>query len=105
MAQATDRFGETFGTVPYTRVGRRVPCQGSSPARPRGIFVESFFVSSIVVSLAEIGDNTQILSMTLASRFLNTRFQTRRTKIGKASTIGSPERHMLTGRNVKLNKL
>jgi Uncharacterized protein family UPF0016 len=72
MAQANDRFGETFGTVPYTRVGRRVPCQGSSPARPRGIFVESFFVSSIVVSLAEIGDTTQILSMTLASRFLNT---------------------------------
>jgi putative Ca2+/H+ antiporter (TMEM165/GDT1 family) len=32
--------------------------------------VEAFFVSTIVVGLAEIGDKTQILSLMLAARFL-----------------------------------
>ena len=44
-------------------------CQGSSLARPRGIAVEAFLVSTAVVGLAEIGDKTQILSLMLAARF------------------------------------
>jgi putative Ca2+/H+ antiporter (TMEM165/GDT1 family) len=32
--------------------------------------VEAFLVSTMVVSLAEIGDKTQILSLMLAARFL-----------------------------------
>ena len=37
--------------------------------QPDGIFVEAFLVSALVVSLAEIGDKTQILSFMLAARF------------------------------------
>ena len=40
-----------------------------SPARPAGIPVEAFLVSSALVGLAEIGDKTQILSLMLAARF------------------------------------
>jgi Ca2+/H+ antiporter, TMEM165/GDT1 family len=32
--------------------------------------VEAFFVSTVVVGLAEIGDKTQILALMLAARFL-----------------------------------
>jgi putative Ca2+/H+ antiporter (TMEM165/GDT1 family) len=58
-----------LASVSCTRVGRRGSCQGSSPARPHGITVEAFLVSSAVVGLAEIGDKTQILSLMLAARF------------------------------------
>ena len=58
-----------MASVSCTRVGRRGSCQGSSPARPHGITVEAFLVSSAVVGLAEIGDKTQILSLMLAARF------------------------------------
>ena len=40
------------------------------PPNPDGTFVEAFFVSTIVVGLAEIGDKTQILALMLAARFL-----------------------------------
>jgi putative Ca2+/H+ antiporter (TMEM165/GDT1 family) len=40
------------------------------PPDPDGTLVEAFFVSTIVVGLAEIGDKTQILSLMLAARFL-----------------------------------
>jgi putative Ca2+/H+ antiporter (TMEM165/GDT1 family) len=40
------------------------------PPNPNGTFVEAFFVSTLVVGLAEIGDKTQILSLMLAARFL-----------------------------------
>jgi Ca2+/H+ antiporter, TMEM165/GDT1 family len=40
------------------------------PSDPDGTLVEAFFVSTIVVGLAEIGDKTQILSLMLAARFL-----------------------------------
>ena len=40
------------------------------PPNPDGIPVEAFFVSTMVVGLAEIGDKTQILSLMLAARFL-----------------------------------
>jgi putative Ca2+/H+ antiporter (TMEM165/GDT1 family) len=40
------------------------------PSDPEGTLVEAFFVSTIVVGLAEIGDKTQILSLMLAARFL-----------------------------------
>jgi Ca2+/H+ antiporter, TMEM165/GDT1 family len=59
-----------LASVPCTRVGRRAPCQGSFPARPQRTLVEAFFVSTLVVGLAEIGDKTQILSLMLAARFL-----------------------------------
>ena len=40
------------------------------PPNPDSTLVEAFFVSTIVVGLAEIGDKTQILSLMLAARFL-----------------------------------
>jgi Ca2+/H+ antiporter, TMEM165/GDT1 family len=40
------------------------------PSDPDGTLVEAFFVSTLVVGLAEIGDKTQILSLMLAARFL-----------------------------------
>ena len=40
------------------------------PPDPDDTPVEAFFVSTIVVGVAEIGDKTQILSMMLAARFL-----------------------------------
>jgi len=40
------------------------------PPNPDSPLVEAFFVSTIVVGLAEIGDKTQILSLMLAARFL-----------------------------------
>jgi putative Ca2+/H+ antiporter (TMEM165/GDT1 family) len=39
-------------------------------ARPRDSLLEAFFVSAMVVGLAEIGDKTQILSLMLAARFV-----------------------------------
>ena len=40
------------------------------PSNRDGAVVEAFFVSTLVVGLAEIGDKTQILSLMLAARFL-----------------------------------
>jgi Ca2+/H+ antiporter, TMEM165/GDT1 family len=62
-------FGETFGIGSLHPVGRRELCQGLSPARPNGICMEAFLVSTVVVGLAEIGDKTQILSLMLATHF------------------------------------
>ena len=41
-----------------------------SPLDPLTVPLEPFFVSAVVVGLAEIGDKTQILSLILAARFL-----------------------------------
>jgi putative Ca2+/H+ antiporter (TMEM165/GDT1 family) len=63
-------FGETFG-IGFLHPGwAEGPCQGLSPPDPDGTLVEAFFVSAMVVGLAEIGDKTQILSLMLAARFL-----------------------------------
>ena len=57
----------------------RLPAPGSGggghakahvPPDPDGTPVEAFLVSSLVVSLAEIGDKIQILALMLAARFL-----------------------------------
>src|SRR6516225_4542590 len=70
MAQAARKgLARPLASAPRTRVGRRVPCQGSSPPDPDGSSVEAFLVSTMVVGLAEIGDKTQILSLMLAARF------------------------------------
>src|SRR6516162_8639284 len=64
MAQAARKgLARPLASAPRTRVGRRVPCQGSSPPDPDGSSVEAFLVSTMVVGLAEIGDKTQILSL------------------------------------------
>src|SRR5215831_19356898 len=71
MAQAARKgLARPLASALCTRVGRRVPCQGSSPPDPDGPSVEAFLISTMVVGLAEIGDKTQILSLMLAARFL-----------------------------------
>jgi putative Ca2+/H+ antiporter (TMEM165/GDT1 family) len=70
MAQTAWWIGETFGTGFLHRVGRKGPCQGVSPPGPVMPLLEPFFVSVLVVGLAEIGDKTQILALMLAARFL-----------------------------------
>jgi putative Ca2+/H+ antiporter (TMEM165/GDT1 family) len=64
-------FGETFGIGSLHlgwAEGRRA--KAYLPPDPDGTLVEAFFVSTLVVGLAEIGDKTQILSLMLAARFL-----------------------------------
>jgi len=64
-------FGETFGIGSLHlgwAGGRRA--KAYLPPDPDGTLVEAFFVSTLVVGLAEIGDKTQILSLMLAARFL-----------------------------------
>ena len=70
MAQATARFGETFGigSLAPGRAAGAVPRLVCRPA-PVRYPVEAFFISTCVVALAEIGDKTQILALMLAGRF------------------------------------
>ena len=58
-----------LASVPCTRVGRRGRAKVHFRPTPDGPSVEAFFVSTMVVGLAEIGDKTQILSLMLAARF------------------------------------
>jgi len=71
MAQAIEKFGETFGigSLHPGRAEGSVPRFMSRPT-PDGASVEAFLLSTMVVGLAEIGDKTQILSFMLAARFL-----------------------------------
>src|SRR6516165_5339267 len=71
MAQAIEKFGETFGigSLHPGRAEGSVPRFMSRPT-PDGASVEAFLLSTMVVGLAEIGDKTQILSLMLAARFL-----------------------------------
>ena len=64
-------FGETFGigSLHLGWAGGRRAKAYLTPD-PDGTLVEAFFVSTLVVGLAEIGDKTQILSLMLAARFL-----------------------------------
>ena len=70
MAQATGRFGETFGTGSPDpgRAAGIVPSlvRRLAPACPA---LHAFLVSTGVVALAEIGDKTQLLALMLAARF------------------------------------
>jgi hypothetical protein len=43
--------------------------RGAEDLDPDGLSVEAFFVSTMMVGLAEIGDKTQILALMLAARF------------------------------------
>jgi Ca2+/H+ antiporter, TMEM165/GDT1 family len=69
MAQATGRFGETFGigSPDPGRAAGPVPSlvRRSAPVSP----VHAFLVSTGLVALAEIGDKTQLLALMLAARF------------------------------------
>ena len=70
MAPATRKgLARPLASVSCTRAGRRGRAK-VHPARPSGIPVEAFLVSTVLVGLAEIGDKTQILSLMLAARFL-----------------------------------
>jgi putative Ca2+/H+ antiporter (TMEM165/GDT1 family) len=71
MAQATRLVWRDlwhWSPAPGLGGGRRAKVH--LPPDPDGTPVEAFFVSTIVVGLAEIGDKTQILSLMLAARFL-----------------------------------
>jgi putative Ca2+/H+ antiporter (TMEM165/GDT1 family) len=70
MAQAIEKFGETFGIGSLYPGRAEGPSQGSCRPTPDGASVEAFLLSTMVVGLAEIGDKTQILSLMLAARFL-----------------------------------
>ena len=70
MAQAIEKFGETFGigSLHPGRAEGSVPRFMSRPT-PDGASVEAFLLSTMVVGLAEIGDKTQIATIGLAARF------------------------------------
>jgi putative Ca2+/H+ antiporter (TMEM165/GDT1 family) len=67
MAQVVPGFGETFDCM--ASAWPEKPC--SHGYGPAGSFhmLQSFFVSTSVVALAEIGDKTQLLSLVLAVRY------------------------------------
>jgi hypothetical protein len=70
MAHASRQgFGETFGIGSLHPVGQGSRAKACLAPDPDGGPMEAFFVSTLVVGLAEIGDKTQILSMMLAARF------------------------------------
>jgi hypothetical protein len=61
MAQATEWFDETFGIDLLPGLGGGRHAKDHLPPNPDGTPVEAFFVSTIVIGLAEIGDKTKIL--------------------------------------------
>lgn len=67
MAQAVSWPGETFDHDASDKAGD-APWSIVRFLRP-GVFMESFFVSTGVIVLAEIGDKTQLLALVLAARF------------------------------------
>jgi Ca2+/H+ antiporter, TMEM165/GDT1 family len=71
MAQATRLvWQDLWHRLPLPGLGGGRHAKVYLPPDPDGTLVEAFFVSTIVVGLAEIGDKTQILSLMLAARFL-----------------------------------
>src|SRR5215208_5940553 len=69
MAQATGRFGETFG-IGSLGPGRAAGIVPSLVRRSALVSpVHAFLVSTGLVALAEIGDKTQLLALLLAARF------------------------------------
>ncbi len=66
MAQAVPEPGKTFDRNASGRAGDAC---GHRVRRPNGTLMESFFVSTGVVTLAEMGDKTQLLAFILAARF------------------------------------
>ena len=71
MAQATRLvWRDLWHRFPAHGSGGGCRAKGYLPPDPDGAPVEAFFVSTLVVGLAEIGDKTQILSLMLAARFL-----------------------------------
>jgi Ca2+/H+ antiporter, TMEM165/GDT1 family len=71
MAQATRLvWRDLWHRLPLPGLGGGRHAKVYLPPDPDGTLVEAFFVSTIVVGLAEIGDKTQILSLMLAARFL-----------------------------------
>ena len=66
--EGANRSGETNGAVlPFMPGGRRGAVGESLPGC--GSVMEAFLTSTAVVSLAEIGDKTQLLAIVLATRF------------------------------------
>jgi Ca2+/H+ antiporter, TMEM165/GDT1 family len=66
MAQAA--IGETFDCTASCSAGDAVRSSVVGPAA-EPLLLESFFVSTGIVALAEMGDKTQLLSLVLAARF------------------------------------
>ena len=66
--QSFDGPGETFGTTSRLRERTGLVRALGSPA-PCGALVEAFLVSTGLVTIAEIGDKTQLLALVLAARF------------------------------------
>ena len=71
MAQAARVvWRDLWASFPVPGLGGGRGAKVHLPPDPDGTPVEAFFVSTIVVGLAEIGDKRHILSLMLAARFL-----------------------------------
>ena len=71
MAQAAQSvWRDLWHRLPAPGSGGGRHAKAHVPPDPDGAPVEAFLVSTLVVSLAEIGDKTQILALMLAARFL-----------------------------------
>src|SRR5215468_11068286 len=68
-ADGPQGLARPLATVPCTRGWAEGLCQGPSPPTPQQALLEVFFVSTVMVGLAEIGDKTQIVALMLAARF------------------------------------
>jgi hypothetical protein len=69
MAQAIEKFGETFGIGSLPGSGGGIRAKVHLPPDPDGASVEVSLLSTMVVGLAEIGDKTQICSLIAAPRW------------------------------------
>jgi putative Ca2+/H+ antiporter (TMEM165/GDT1 family) len=50
-------------------LGRRAGTIASTSSQPAGAFMQTLFISTATVALAEIGDKTQLLSLILAAKY------------------------------------
>jgi putative Ca2+/H+ antiporter (TMEM165/GDT1 family) len=67
MAQAVYRLGKTFDHIAFGLAGEAM--WSFVFFRPRNSAMEAFLVSTGIVTLAEIGDKTQLLALILAAKF------------------------------------
>lgn len=65
-ARGRDRHGETNGTIVPSPGGTVVPWSHSPASAPP---LEAFFIALVSITVAEIGDRTQLLSLALAAHY------------------------------------